>query len=319
MFAEIVQAIKAAPTVIIHRHQRPDPDALGSQVGLKTVITATYPDKKVYAVGTDEPSLDQFGLMDKIDDAVYEEALVIVTDTANTDRVDDKRYNTGGLGLIKIDHHPNNEAYGDWLAVDTSVSSTSELLAAIVLSTDNELVMTDYAARCFFLGIVGDTGRFLFDNTSAQTMAIAAKLRCFDFPATQLMQAANTLSLAQARLQAAVLADMVISGDGYVNSVKITQAKMIELGLSAAETYSVVQLLGTIEGVLTWVIFVEQPDGVFRCRIRSKGPVINTIAERHHGGGHPKASGANAYSEAEMAEILAELAVVARQFAQENM
>lgn len=307
MLAQILAAIKQAEIIIIHRHQRPDPDALGSQMGLKAALEATYPDKIIYAVGFDEPSLSHFGLMDQINDNIYKESLVIVTDTANTPRIDDDRFASGSQGLIKIDHHPNNDAYGDLSIVDTEMSSTSELLASIVFQVDNDLVMNDLAARNFFLGIVGDTGRFLFDNTTAHTMEIAAKLRGFNFPASELMQNSNTMTMAQAKLQSFVLGNMQISENGLVNSVRLTTELLADLGLTEAETHSIVQLPGALERVQAWVIFVEQADTSYRCRIRSKGPVINTIAEKHHGGGHPKASGANAYSEAEIADILREL------------
>ena len=53
--------------------------------------------------------------------------------------------------------------------------------------------------------------------------------------------------------------------------------------------------------------FVEQPEGYYRVRMRSKGPVINEIAKRHHGGGHPLASGANAADLEEVAAIYQEI------------
>ena len=64
---------------------------------------------------------------DQIADDVFKDALVIVTDTANTERVDDQRYTTGEM-VIKIDHHPNDDAYGDFRWVDTNASSCSEMI-----------------------------------------------------------------------------------------------------------------------------------------------------------------------------------------------
>ena len=94
-FEEIFEKIKAYDTIIIHRHQRPDPDALGSQAGLRELIKHNFPTKKVLATGFDEPTLAWITTMDEVSDSDYDGALVIVTDTANTPRIDDERYTKG--------------------------------------------------------------------------------------------------------------------------------------------------------------------------------------------------------------------------------
>ena len=63
---EIYANIKKYPKIIIHRHQRPDPDAFGSQVGLAEIIKASFPYKEVYVVGKDFPSLNWIGKMDDL-------------------------------------------------------------------------------------------------------------------------------------------------------------------------------------------------------------------------------------------------------------
>ena len=106
LFQAILEKIKAYDTIIIHRHQRPDPDAIGSQIGLKEILKTNFSDKKILATGINEPTLSWIAEMDEVPDNDYEGALVIVTDTANTPRIDDDRYDKGDF-LIKIDHHPN--------------------------------------------------------------------------------------------------------------------------------------------------------------------------------------------------------------------
>ncbi|MGK9325919.1 DHH family phosphoesterase [Aerococcus urinaeequi] len=317
MLEKILAAIEAHDIIIIHRHVRPDPDALGSQMGLKAVLEETYPHKDIYAAGQDDDSLAEFGDMDDISDDTYKNALVIVNDSANRPRIDDQRYKKGTT-LVKVDHHPNEDPYGDFMIVEPSISSTSELWASIILRDDNNLQMNDEAAKCFFLGIVGDTGRFLYDNTTRDTMQIAGELLNYDFPASELMQESNTQTISQARLQAYVLQNMKLSAQGTVNSVYISQDLLQSLDLTANETYQIVQIPGTIEGVITWVTFIEQPDGKVRCRIRSKGPVINHIAAQHDGGGHEKASGANVYSSEEKDELLAQLGEVAMKYRRDH-
>lgn len=176
MINEIHEKIEEYETVIIHRHERPDPDALGSQMGLAELIKQCYPEKTVYVVGEEEESLAFLGQMDEIPDCEYDQSLVIVCDTANTARIDDKRYEKGDF-LIKIDHHPNEEPYGDLVWVDTSFSSTSEMIVEFAeQGKEKGYKINSQSALLLYAGIVGDTGRFRYTNTTAQTLQRASIL-----------------------------------------------------------------------------------------------------------------------------------------------
>lgn len=140
--------------------------------------------------------------MDTVSDDDYQGALVIVTDTANTPRVDDDRYTKGDF-LIKIDHHPNDDAYGDLLYVDTTTSSASEIITDFALSTS--LALSNEAARLLYCGIVGDTGRFLYPATTSKTLSIASKLREYDFDFSTLARQMDSFSFKIAKLQGYVL------------------------------------------------------------------------------------------------------------------
>ena len=156
LFQAILEKIKSYDTIIIHRHQRPDPDAIGSQIGLKEILKTNFSDKKILATGVNEPTLSWIAEMDEVPDNDYEGALVIVTDTANTPRIDDDRYDKGDF-LIKIDHHPNDDAYGDLLLVDTSASSASEIVTDWALTLG--LSLSD--ATMVLLAIRGDSSTHL--------------------------------------------------------------------------------------------------------------------------------------------------------------
>ena len=72
MYQKLKELIEGYKTIIIHRHLRPDGDALGSQLGLKEILKTNYPDKEVYAVGDIAFKLSFVGNMDRIDDKKYE-------------------------------------------------------------------------------------------------------------------------------------------------------------------------------------------------------------------------------------------------------
>ncbi|MEB8400610.1 bifunctional oligoribonuclease/PAP phosphatase NrnA [Enterococcus casseliflavus] len=309
---EILATIKAFDRIIIHRHQRPDPDALGSQVGLAEILRASFPKKEIYQVGGPVEGLDYLALMQTIPDDLYKGALVIVTDTANAPRVSDQRYDQGAK-LIKIDHHPNDEPYGELVWVNTNASSCSEMIVSFWQMFQNELTMTQEAARLLYAGIVGDTGRFLYPATTATTLRLAAELLDYGFDAPKINRQLDQVSRSVARLSGYVYENIEIDEIG-AGKVILSQELQQRFGVVDSETSAVVSLPGKIDEVMAWAIFVEQPEGYYRVRMRSKGPVINEIAKRHHGGGHPLASGANAKDLEEVALIYQEIQAAIKEF-----
>lgn len=306
---QILTKIEAYQTIIIHRHVNPDPDAIGSQVGLAEVLRNSYPDKKIYQVGSDTGDLAWLANVQTIDSQDYQGALVITTDTANSPRISDERYHTGDY-LIKIDHHPNDEPYGDLNWVLPEASSTSEIIIDIVNEYADRLKLNQAAARVLYAGMVGDTGRFMFNSTSPHTMMCAAQMMTFDIQHDKINQRMNEITLEQAKLQG-YLFDQLQVNQQQVAYLVVDQATQAALNVSAQQVHSIVGTPGRLRGVLTWVIFVQQADGTYRVHFRSKGPIINTLAKQHDGGGHPLASGAKAANQAEIEQIIAELSAVA--------
>ncbi|WP_057490973.1 DHH family phosphoesterase [Streptococcus orisasini] len=302
-YKNILAKIKAYDTIIIHRHMKPDPDALGSQVGLKEIIKTNFPQKTVKVTGYDEPTLDWLAQMDVVADEDYQGALVIVTDTANRPRIDDQRYLTGDF-LIKIDHHPDEDFYGDLSYVDTTASSASEIITDFALH--NQLQLSAQAARLLYAGIIGDTGRFLYSATTSKTFRIASELLKYDFDFSALARQMDSFPYKIAKLQSYVFENLEIDENGAARVV-LSQDILKKFDLSDAETSAIVSSPGKIDTVQVWAIFVEQADGHYRVRLRSKSAIINEVAKRHAGGGHPLASGANSYSLAENEDIYQEL------------
>lgn len=303
--AAIFAQIKKYNKIIIHRHQRPDPDAIGSQVGLAEILKASFPYKQVYVVGKYIPGFDWIGTMDEIDNETFDDALVIVTDTANAPRIDDRRFNNGDE-LIKIDHHPNDEPFGDLMWVEPDASSCSEMIYAFYQHFAKELKLPKQAASALYAGIIGDTGRFLYPATTPQTMLVAGALMSAGADTSAISQRENEITLPLARLSAYVYEHLTILEHGAAYVV-LTNDLLAKFGLSEAGTSAVVSLPGRIKDVTAWAIFVEQEDGHYRIRLRSKGPSINGLAKNHDGGGHALASGAKAKDQDEIKQVIAEL------------
>ncbi|MBM7578932.1 DHH family phosphoesterase [Jeotgalibacillus terrae] len=310
MKEQIIQEIKKYDTIILHRHVRPDPDAYGSQAGLAELIKSSFPDKKVLTAGTAEPTLAFLHKLDDIADEDFKGALVIVCDTANTDRIDDQRYKLGEK-CIKIDHHPNEDAYGDLLWVDTSASSASEMIYELYLSGVQEgLKMSDSAARLIYAGIVGDTGRFLYPSATQKTFDYAGELIKYSFDRTALYNSLYEMDAHVLKLQGYVLQNFHMSENGAAH-VKLTKEQLKEFGAAPSEASLLVSTLGSVKGIRAWVFFIEEEKEI-RVRLRSKGPIVNQLAKEYNGGGHPVAAGASIYNWNEAEDVIEKLEAICK-------
>lgn len=303
---EIIEAVKEFDKIILHRHVRPDPDAYGSQAALAEIIKATFPKKQVYIVGEEDPSLHFLVRMDEIADSVYENALVIICDTANRERISDQRYALAKQ-IIKIDHHPDVDSYGDIEWIDTSASSTSEMIYEFYLEAKSEgFQMTTTAARLIYAGIVGDTGRFLFPSTTAKTFQYVSELVQYDIDRTEVYDGMYRTTERIARLKGYILQHFTLDESG-MSTIRLSKDLLDSFQVSPLETGKVVGVLGEIEGLKAWVFFIEESADLIRVRLRSKGPIINEIAAKYNGGGHPLASGATVYSWEEADALIKDL------------
>ncbi|MGN7409310.1 MULTISPECIES: DHH family phosphoesterase [unclassified Sporosarcina] len=303
MKRQIIDTIEQYSTIIIHRHVRPDPDAFGSQVGLKKLIQANYPDKNVYATGSDDGQLSFLAGQDPVSDDMYEGALVIVTDTANTERVDGQAYKKGSF-LAKIDHHPNVDPYGDVLWIDTDASSCSEMIYELFAEGRDVKgwQLPDESARLLFAGIVGDTGRFMYPSATGKTFEIASELIKYNFDRQQIFAGMYEVERNLLHLQGYVYQNFTIDENGAAY-IKLKKTILDEFDVKAEETSSLVSSLGDVKGISAWLIFVEEADQI-RVRLRSKGIVINGLAAEYGGGGHPLAAGASVRTWEEADEVI---------------
>ena len=305
MKEQILEAIENYQTIIIHRHVRPDPDAYGSQGGLAEILKASFPEKNIFTVGAEEASLDYLRRLDSVPDDTFKGALVIVCDTANAERICDERYRLGEQ-LVKIDHHPNEDPYGDLQWVDTSASSTSEMIYEFYLTfKDRGLKMSDEAARLLYAGIVGDTGRFLYPSTTNKTFAYAGELIHYNFSRTELYDRMYELAPNVVKLNGYILQNFELLENGAAKVV-MKRELLDQYSVKPSEASLLVSELGNVKGIKAWVFFIEEEDQI-RVRLRSKGPVINTIARNYNGGGHPLAAGASIYSWDDVDKVLGEL------------
>ena len=289
IYNKIYKTIKKYNRIVIARHIGADPDALGSTLGLKEAILNTFPKKEVYVVGTPAAKHKYIGELDKFTDDLYDNALLIVLDTPDIKRID-------GIDItkfeykIKIDHHPFIEKFADIELIDDKCSSASQLVVELIKNT--KLKLNSEAAKKLFIGIVGDTNRFLYYYTTYRTFELVAYLikeTNLDF--TKLYENMYLRSMHDLKFQSYIINNLEITEDGF-GYIKITQDVLDEFTVDCATASNMANNLTFIDGVYAWAIFAyDKVNDNIRGSIRSRGPIVNEVASRYNGGGHIYASG----------------------------
>lgn len=305
MISKALDAIKQYDVIVIHRHTSPDGDAMGSQIGLKRIIEHNFPDKQVYAVGDDARrfSFMDGSKMDEISDDVYDGALAIVLDTSAKSLISDDRYKLADL-RIRIDHHIFVEDIAEIDIDDTSFESCCGLVT--YLAREWGLDVPVDAAKALFTGLVTDSGRFRYDSTTPRTFDLASFLLSKGLSATSIYNELYQDEFKNVKLRAEFVTAIRFT-PANVAYIYTDLARVAETGMDAqAVSRGMVNCMGEIKGVNTWVNFTECEQGVL-CEIRSKNRNINQIAVAHGGGGHLKASGATLKDRQEAQIVLDEL------------
>ncbi len=288
IYRKIYNAIKKYDNIVIARHVGPDPDALGSSIGLKEIIKNTFPNKNVYVIGCSTSKFKYLGLLDKLPDNTSN-SLLIVTDTPDKGRVDTAFMNNYAYS-IKIDHHPFIEKYCDIEWIDENSSSASQMIMELVFNT--KLKICKSAAEKLFIGLVADTDRFLFSYTTPKTFDLVSKLiRETKMDFTPLYKKLYMRPFKEVRFHGFLEDNLNITKNGFAY-IKITEEILEKYGVDAATAGNMVNDFNYIENVEVWAVFsYDRVNNNIRGSIRSRGPVINEVAGKYNGGGHKFASG----------------------------
>ena len=305
MFEQILDLIKKYDKIIIHRHKKPDGDAIGSQVGLKHIIKANFPEKTVLAVGdpAGRYAFVEDSTSDTVEDAEYTDALAIILDTSARTLISDDRYTTAAA-TARMDHHIFVEKIADVEITDTSFESCCGLITAF--AREQGLTLTPTAAKALYTGMVTDSGRFRYDSTTPETHRLAAHLLSVGFATNDIYRNLYSDDFSFIRLRA----QFVLKIQFTEKNVAYIYTPADEAKSYGVDTFTIsrgmVNVMGEIKGVDIWANFTETEDGVL-VELRSSKYNINKIAVKYGGGGHEKASGATLKSREEAMLMLADL------------
>ena len=306
MYKEIFEAIKSYNNIVIARHVGADPDAMASQIALKDSIKLTFPEKNVFAIGNGTVKFNFIGHLDKgIDFDQINDILLIITDTPDKKRVDMEEL-THYEKSIKIDHHPFIEKFCTIEYIDDEKSSASEIIYDLIKNTD--LKMNREICEELFAGIVGDTNRFLFSNSKHETFSVVAEMiKEYNINITNVYYNLYKRPLSEVNFFG-FMANNIKTTENGVGVIKIDNALLEEYKVDSATPGNLINEFNNIGELLIWLSATEDVKNKYiRVSVRSRGPVINKILERHGGGGHALASGAKLENFEQVEELIKDL------------
>ena len=309
MFEEIYKKILEYKTIIIHRHTKPDGDALGSQMGLKECLISTFPDKNVKIVGDENERFNWLGKMDTVSDDEYSNALCIIVDSGSEHLINDTRYLNAAY-VIKIDHHIPQGEYGDLAYVDASSESCASIIAEMAFECN--LVLNSKSASYLFTGIVTDSGRFRYSQTTSRTFQIVSKLLEYNIDTNYIYNKIYIDRLSNVKLKAKMVDKFVVTENGLAYLIN-TKEEIREYGVPIFDiSRGMVGIMSGIEEISVWANFSEDESGDIYCELRSSGKDVNKIAAKYGGGGHMQASGCTAKSFDTVKSIIKDLDELAK-------
>ena len=302
MIEKLFKKIEEYDTIILHRHSRPDLDALGSQRGLALTLKEAYPSKKIYMVGDMSTRYAFLGAMDEVKDDAYLNALVIITDVSVSTMVSDERYKNAKEVFI-IDHHKNASDITTNVISDTSKIAVCELITKILL--DRGFVIPPYAATSVFGGIVTDSGRFQYGETTGDTLRIAGMLLDLGADKQFIYKNIYTESL-QDRLMKNWFGTQfktTSAGVAYLKNDKDIFEKFPVDFFNISR--GMVGVMAGIAEIPIWCNFTyDIENDVIIGEFRSRDISIVDIAKKYGGGGHDLACGATLHSWDEVDQVI---------------
>ena len=303
IFKKIYKKIRLYDEIVIVRHIGPDPDAISSQIALRDSILTTFPNKKVYAVGSGVHKFKYIGTLDKIDETKLINPLLLVVDLPNISRIDGANISLY-KDVIKIDHHPMEDKMGETEIVDTRASSAAEIIANLILNT--RLKLTKSIAENLFIGIVSDSNRFLL-GTSKTLKLVGELIDKGKINVKDIYPKLYDRPLSEVKFKAYLAENLKVSENGFAYC-KIGTEEIEKFNVDSSTASNMINDFNYIEGIYVWTfITYNEKNKQYKINIRSRGPVINEIANKYNGGGHKLASGVRTESEEDIDNLIKDL------------
>ena len=311
MYKNILDKINEYQNITIFRHVHPDGDAMFSAYALYLFLKDNFKEKKIKVSGFD--TYDKFNKIDKVSDNFINNSLGIVLDTSNRERIDDPRaLNT--KYLIKIDHHPIIDQYGDINYVEDFSAACAEVLARMFLSKEfSKYKLSKKVCEALYCGILTDTMNFKTSSCKPETLYIASLLaKKGDLKMSKLTVMLFDDSLEEFKLDAKLRTKLQIKDKfGYI---LLDSKELKKLNSDSEKVKSHVECIGAISELNIWALFAyNSKTKMYDGSIRSKAQLtVNKLAAEYGGGGHKCAAGVRSLNIQQVNEIIEKLAYISK-------
>jgi phosphoesterase RecJ-like protein len=298
-FRELLAAHRSV-TVLSHIH--PDADAIGTSLGIYTLLKRQGHRVEVANATADLPRhLDFLEGFSKIKKQIdYDDSLVIACDCGSIERLG---FDLEGRTIVNIDHHPSNTLYGTLNLVRPRAVSSSEVafrflepLYPIPLPT----------AEAFYAALISDTRYFTTANVTAESFELAREMIALGVrPAAVAQAMLQRRSLASLRVLGRALESLRLYQEGQVAVMVVSREDIAATGARYDDLDGIVDYARSLVTVELAILVVER-SGSLKVSLRSKGADVMGLAEAFHGGGHREAAGfeTDAYETEELIEAL---------------
>jgi bifunctional oligoribonuclease and PAP phosphatase NrnA len=296
----VADAIRAGDRFLLTTHENPDGDALGSLLGMQRILEALGKDTLMFLAAKEFPLPVEYRFL-SLEEVFHEppadvaDRVVIFLDCGNIDRMPVDFLQNGDNKVINIDHHHDNTRFGAINLVDVDASCTAEIIYDLSALLDVRL--TAEIANALYVGLVTDTGKFMYENSDARSHRMAAGLIEAGVQVNEVYRRLyEHAPIEKLKLLARALEGVTLRDGGRLAVTYISSEDYAVTGASEALTEGIIDHLRTIDGTVVAAVVRDQADGGRAARkvsMRSTdGRVdVSAIARQHGGGGHRRAAG----------------------------
>ncbi len=296
----VVEVLASEDNFLVTSHESPDGDALGSLLAMHLALSSLGKDS-VMVIGGEAPLPGEYAFLDLPGQGLLREVppdrlerVLVAVDCAQETRLTDDRLLQASV-VVNVDHHHDNTRFGTANLVAAEASSTAELLAEVF--TELGVTLTPAIAEALYTGLVTDTGRFQYANTTPKALRLAADLLEAGADLQRVFQGVyESMQFAKVKLLARALDRAVLHEQGRVVVSYLVRSDFAEVG--AVEPYSegIIDVLRAVEGAELAALIREPPrDGSPARKISLRSATdrvdVSAIARRSNGGGHRQAAG----------------------------